>query len=511
MQGAVKLRLFWSTAIALYLFAVPVFAANQKQYHYDTFACRYFNVVLVPFGKCVSEIAQENNVPLLPSSAAIIPPDGELKETVIVREIATSTVIIEREPTVTYVTRNVDRATIEKLVSDIVASQQLSTTGYVDSAFSVVFDRLVQSSTLFSRQRDSDRVGDVRDDLRDEIDALQAGEESFTTLVTTGSATIGGGIILSDGTSNIALGRNYISGDGDDEGIYIDSAGRIGIGTTTPSESLSIAGGALYLENYLPAITSNRLYAQGSSLYWNGGLLGGAASSSWDGNGTDVYRLSGNVGIGTTSPASALSVVGDITVTGSLRVSGNSGGNGQVLQSTGTGLVWVSTSSFASTNADTVDGFDSTYFLNRANHSGTQLAATIADFGTTTRGLFSSTALGLTYAASSGIFSLTAGYSIPFTASTTDVYNFFTSPSSRITAGANIDWTGSTLDVVTVGDWVGTFDGQEGPYYLDRSNQTGTQSTSTVVGIFGIGQGVTLYACRQQLRLGRHGAVPCVS
>ena len=41
---------------------------------------------------------------------------------------------------------------------------------------------------------------------------------------------------------NIQLNGNFLSGDGEDEGIYIDNRGNIGIGTTSPSENLEVSG-----------------------------------------------------------------------------------------------------------------------------------------------------------------------------------------------------------------------------------------------------------------------------
>jgi len=61
------------------------------------------------------------------------------------------------------------------------------------------------------------------------------------------------------------------------------------------------------------------------------------------------------------------------------------------------------------------------------------------------RGLFSNTVTGLTYSNSTGITSLTAGYNIPLSASTTEWSGFYNTPSTRITAGNGLSWSGNTL------------------------------------------------------------------
>lgn len=56
----------------------------------------------------------------------------------------------------------------------------------------------------------------------------------------TGALTFSAGLTMSGSASNIALGSNFLSGDGGDEGVYVDASGNVGIGTTTPSRRLSI-------------------------------------------------------------------------------------------------------------------------------------------------------------------------------------------------------------------------------------------------------------------------------
>ncbi|MDE1946827.1 MAG: hypothetical protein KGI23_03055, partial [Patescibacteria group bacterium] len=136
---------------------------------------------------------------------------------------------------------------------------------------------------------------------------------SGSTGAFTGALSIGGML-----TVNNAAGTSTFAGDSSFAGgtLYIDSINhRVGVGTTSPADTFSVAG-PIYLANVSPATTANRLYANGNDLYWAGSLIGGATTANWTTNGTNAWRATGNVGVGTTSPFAALSIGGYGTSTG---------------------------------------------------------------------------------------------------------------------------------------------------------------------------------------------------
>ncbi len=157
------------------------------------------------------------------------------------------------------------------------------------------------------------------------------------------------------------------------------------------------------------------------------------------------------------------------------------------------------------------DGVNSTlHFHNtdrdRANHTGTQTASTISDFNTSTDSRISA-AVGVSVAAQSHVGSSGTSHAN----ATTSVAGFMSSTDKTkldgIASGAevnvNADWNSVSGDSLilnkptiptltsqltndsgfltsTAGNWSGTFDGQEGTFYLARANHTGTQTSSTI-------------------------------
>ncbi len=133
-------------------------------------------------------------------------------------------------------------------------------------------------------------------------------------------------------TTNIQLNSNYLSGDGDNEGIYVNSTGNVGIGTTTPAHLLDVNGSARV--NNLRVNTINLQFGASMEVANRMNVIGTGSPSLFVGNnGTNYFQLiynsagygqlftfgtdhivlsaGGNVGIGVTNPSSTLHIVGN--------------------------------------------------------------------------------------------------------------------------------------------------------------------------------------------------------
>ena len=144
-------------------------------------------------------------------------------------------------------------------------------------------------------------------------------------------------------TGNIALNGNYLSGDGGDEGVFVDSSGNVGIGTASPDETVHIYSANNAYVRFESAINQSsgfQMYEDvsgtpyGFSLFYDGGrtndfLIQSKSHSALTtkvtikrdtGNfgiggdpGTAKLYVNGNVGIGTTAPDTKLHVAGAMT------------------------------------------------------------------------------------------------------------------------------------------------------------------------------------------------------
>jgi hypothetical protein len=88
-------------------------------------------------------------------------------------------------------------------------------------------------------------------------------------------------------------------------GIAITATPYVGIGTTNPTAKLTVIG-----DTNISGVVSATGY------YLNGNSLVDAAVQTWDIDGSNIYRATGNVGIASTAPTEKLDVIGNIKASG---------------------------------------------------------------------------------------------------------------------------------------------------------------------------------------------------
>ncbi|MFA5131421.1 MAG: furin-like repeat-containing protein [Patescibacteria group bacterium] len=129
---------------------------------------------------------------------------------------------------------------------------------------------------------------------------------------TTDCGTATGGDNLGDhtATQNILLGNYWLSGDGGNEGVFVNATGNVGIGTSLPGAyRLNIAGGDIYgaANLALAGTTGITLSGAGADLAFSGTGPNSITTAS----GVNLALMpggTGKVGIGTTAPNDIFSI-----------------------------------------------------------------------------------------------------------------------------------------------------------------------------------------------------------
>lgn len=292
-----------ATGMFLLSLMVPAVSLAQVTETQSGF-CQVLGWLVRPIGLCepvVVPVVVTPADPAVVTEAVVEKPAPAIQVAPTIIEYSTTTQPIYNEVTNEYVTvqqTGVSESLLNKRVSELlvyIASLGKNTQGAVTAASLPSLEVLDQYATKEYVLKSVDKV----------YDNQSSNNRNETTTSLSSSLT---DVVLA-GTTNIT--------------------GNLGVGTSTPQDILSVAG-AVYLEDTTPAVTTNRLYNSSGDLYWNGILLSGlaattsATSSVWLESGSDAYRLTGNVGVGTSTPEAKLSVY-SASVQDALRIRSNDG------------------------------------------------------------------------------------------------------------------------------------------------------------------------------------------
>lgn len=102
----------------------------------------------------------------------------------------------------------------------------------------------------------------------------------------------------------------YVENSTKEIGIATEALPYVGIGTTNPQYKLDVVGDTNISGTAKIGVVS------ATSYYLNGSPLVDVAVQTWETNGVNIYRNTGNVGIGTTIPSQKLDVQGNIISSG---------------------------------------------------------------------------------------------------------------------------------------------------------------------------------------------------
>jgi hypothetical protein len=190
--------------------------------------------------------------------------------------------------------------------SQVGATQCLDGVDVVDGLFTVQLDFGQQFATLVQRHLDIQVRRDIGQPCTDDFGyVLLSPRQALTATPRAQAANVANALAAPDGSPASA--------------VFVDSDGKVGIGTTTPQSILHVAGwqsvfdapgGAIRVTKTLGQLNSDDLGI------WNRGGSGGQpfAIADWNTGTRGIFlnTTSGNVGIGTTAPAAKLDVRGDI-------------------------------------------------------------------------------------------------------------------------------------------------------------------------------------------------------
>jgi len=166
--------------------------------------------------------------------------------------------------------------------------------------------------------------------------------------------------------------------------LYSNSSS-VGIGTTTPANTLDVYGTGVHIQSGVPTSTSMALYNNSGTLTWNGSVIGTTGSSisgttnyvpyftgSASIGNSVIYQSGSDIGIGNTSPGALLDIGAAGTTLGTLRLEGNTSGYLQIQPAAAAGSWTMTLPSTAGTNGYVLqtDGSGNTSWVTPSSGAG---------------------------------------------------------------------------------------------------------------------------------------------
>lgn len=147
------------------------------------------------------------------------------------------------------------------------------------------------------------------------------------------------GWMVVDTSSNMIFAPNSA------EAVRFTSAGRVGIGTSSPAQKLHVASGSAFIDGNTYVSTGAGYWLTGSGSFATGiatAAAGGALTLYTSATERIRVTSTGNVGIGTTSPSVPLEVAGDVRIAsgGDLKISAAASGNDMAMYNDNGDMYW---------------------------------------------------------------------------------------------------------------------------------------------------------------------------
>ena len=268
------------TVIIVFIFSSFLIGSNvaSAQESEQSFICSVFGWMIKPLGLCVEPVivtvvTEEKDIfPIIEESNLLIEKNKLAATTTVIKEVTNEYVTIQNSG----ITKEELDIKIQELLEYINAKPQTVTPQQYTFYKDILNDSATKEYVIKTADKTSEQISRSIDSIE------ESGVFDSPTL-----------------TDAILSGTSYVTD-------------FLGVGTTSPSEILTVDG-AIYLDESLPTNITNRLYNLGGNLYWNGSVVTSSTTSNWSTLLGNAYRLTGNVGIGTSTPNDTLSVIGTIS------------------------------------------------------------------------------------------------------------------------------------------------------------------------------------------------------